>query len=269
MPGLTAGDMNQPEYATKATPFSVKELRYRQSMLESATSGYAGDGLQDDWIRHLCVRRFEPWLEHSHTGLEVGCSDGRMTEFLAARISFLDVVEATKGFMARLLARNLPNVTAHHSMIEEYNTGRRYNCIFATWVLTHCLDPVAVLRHLKGLLAEGGRLFIVVPNARAMSRQLARHMGLLDDLYNLTPNDIAHGHLHSYDRVRLNSQLAVAGLETIAEGGLMLKPLADYQMDGLYASGMLDHIHREGLAGLGREYPDFCGAIYSICEVRQ
>ena len=191
-----------------------------------------------------------------------------MSELLAARISFLDVVEATQDFLERLLARRLPNVAAHHSMIEEYSTGRRYNCIFATWVLTHCLDPVAVLRHLKGLLAEGGRLFVVVPNARAMSRQLARHMGLLDDLYGLTPNDLGHGHLHSYDRVRLNSQLAAAGLETIAEGGLMLKPLSDYHMDGLYASGMLDHRHREGLAGLGLAYPDFCGAIYSICEAR-
>ena len=51
----------------------------------------------------------------------------------------------------------------------------------------------------------------------------------------------------------------------INEGGLMMKILADFQMDDLFTSGFLKDEHLEGLYQLGLEYPDFCGSLYCIC----
>jgi hypothetical protein len=112
-------------------------------------------------------------------------------------------------------------------------------------------------------------LFIVVPNARALSRQLALHMGLIADLKALTENDLVNGHRRVYDRVSLNRELRDTGFSTVAEGGLMLKILADFQLDKLIDDGFIQQQQIDGLYSLGLEYPDFCGALFSICTATE
>jgi len=134
-------------------------------------------------------------------------------------------------------------------------------------VLEHVHDAVDFLKLAGKLLTDDGLLFVVVPNARAASRQLARHMRLLDDLFVLTPNDINHGHRRVYDRTLLNRDIEAAGLLQIGQGGLLLKLLADFQMDKLIESGVLGEPQLEGLYKMGLEYPDLAGSLFSICRI--
>ena len=69
-----------------------------------------------------------------------------------------------------------------------------------------------------------------------------------------------------YDRVYFNREIEQAGFESISEGGLMLKILADFQLDKLIDDGMLQQSQIDGLYKLGHEYPDLCGSLYSICR---
>ena len=108
-----------------------------------------------------------------------------------------------------------------------------------------------------------------MPNARALSRQLALHMGLLKDLKELTENDHNHGHRRVYDRVTINADIAAAGFENVSQGGIMLKILADFQMDQLIDNGMLRDQQIDGLYSLGLEYPDLCGSLFSVCRIKQ
>jgi 2-polyprenyl-3-methyl-5-hydroxy-6-metoxy-1,4-benzoquinol methylase len=244
-------------------------LPSQQALLEKVAGSYRRNSKQDNLMREHCVQAAEPWMDGAHTGLEIGCSDGLMTQMLAGRLARLHVVEATESFAAAVRERNLDNVILHRMMIEDYVPDESFDCIFATWILTHLLDAQVVLKRARDWLRPSGVLFVVVPNARVLSRQLALQMGILSDLYELTANDRNHGHVRAYDRQRLNRELDAAGFATVAQGGLMLKPLADYQMDGLYARGVLGEEHVEGLFRLGREYPDFASAIYSVCRKRQ
>ena len=107
---------------------------------------------------------------------------------------------------------------------------------------------------------------MVVPNARALSRQLAQHMGLLSGLKDLTENDHNHGHRRVYDRASLNADIEQAGLCQIQQGGLMLKILADFQMDKLLDDNFLTDTHVNGLYNLGLEYPDLSGSLFAICS---
>lgn len=238
----------------------------QQTLLERVASTYRRNSVQDGMVRRSCVRAFDPWLNPEGAGLEVGCSDGLLTQLLAERLKTLDVVEATETFIQEARQRALPNVTLHHSMIEGFRTTKRFDAIFLTWILTHLVDPQVVLAHLRGLLAPGGLLFVVVPNVRVLSRQLALHMGLVPDLYALTDNDRNHGHQRAYDRKLLNRELDNAGFETIDQGGLMLKILADQQMDELFGKGILTDAHAEAFYSMGREYPEFASAIFSVCR---
>ena len=120
----------------------------------------------------------------------------------------------------------------------------------------------------RTVLKSDGLLCILVPNARALSRQLGLHMGLLKDLKELTQNDHNHGHRRVYDRVAINRDIEAAGFENVSQGGVMLKILADFQMDQLIDKGMLKDQHIDALYSLGLEYPDLCGSLFSVCKIK-
>jgi 2-polyprenyl-3-methyl-5-hydroxy-6-metoxy-1,4-benzoquinol methylase len=240
------------------------ELRYVERAARSYT---CTESVQMQVMRQLTIKTFSPYIHNRGMGLELGCSDGYMTEMLACRVQRLDVVDASKRFLNATRRRGLENVRLFRSLFETYHTDERYDAVFASYVLEHVLDPVAVLKRVASLLAPGGRIFIVVPNARAFSRQLALQMGLLGELKELTRSDLDHGHRRIYDRPQLNKDIEAAGLQSISEGGILFKLLADFQLDDLIERGVLSKTHLEGLYRLGLQYPEFCSALFSICEV--
>ena len=216
-------------------------------------------------MRELAVRTFSPYLKGG-TCLELGCSDGFMTELLAQKVENLVVVDGSKEFLSQARERGLSNVTFEFGLFENYRSVHKFDYIVASYILEHVKDPVRILKNAKSLMSSSGKLFVVVPNARALSRQLALHMGYIKDLKYLTDNDLNHGHRRVYDRASLNADLNAAGFTSIHEGGLMLKLLADFQMDQLFESNFLSDDHVNGLYKLGLEYPDLCGSLFNVCE---
>ena len=158
------------------------------------------------------------------------------------------------------------NTEFHFSLFEEFNSEKKYDYIFASYILEHVLDPVEVLKVARKALKDDGILFVIVPNANALSRQLSVHMGFYDDLKSLTENDIYHGHRRVYDRVDLNKDIEASGFYNISQGGIMLKILADFQMDKLIEDKTLKNEQLNGLYKLGMEYPDLCGSLFSILK---
>lgn len=226
----------------------------------------AGQSTQDNLIRELTVQTFQPFIE-AKIGLELGCSDGYMTQLLSSRLEQLDVVEGSENFIKKAKKRNLQNVSFVHCLFEEFKPVKQYDYIFLCYVLEHVYDVEKILKIAHRALHPDGLLFVVVPNSRALSRQLAYHMGLIPDLKELTQNDFDHGHRRVYDRVALNREIENCGFTAIAQGGIMLKLLADFQMDRLIDMGVLQKPQISGLYKLGFEYPDLCGSLYSICRI--
>jgi len=223
---------------------------------------------QEMLSKRLTVRTFAPFLQRTGRALELGSSDGYMTSLIAPLVSHVDVVEGSTRFLEMARARNIPNTTLIHTLFEEFESTRPYDYVFATYVLEHVTDVSRVLQVIRSVMKDESLLFVVVPNARAASRQLALHMGLISDLKSLSENDIRHGHRRVYDRVSLNKDLAEGEFLTIAQGGILFKPFADFQMDKLMEHGIIQEPQREGLYSLGFEYPDLCGYLYSICKKR-
>lgn len=236
--------------------------------LEKLYRGYDLDNEpQTNVMRELIVRTFSPYL-NGGIGLELGCSDGYMTKMLSSKLNELHVVDASEDFIRDAKRNADKNTKFKCSLFEEYNSKIRYDYVFATFILEHVMDAGEVLEVARKHLKKDGKLFVVVPNARALSRQLALHMGLLSELKDLTPNDLQYGHRRVYDRVHLNRDLEKSGFENIHQGGLMLKILADFQLNKLIGDGFLNSSHIDGLYKMGLEYPDLCGALFSICTVK-
>jgi len=243
------------------------DTQSEMDFLDSVTKTYVtSESPQDRLIKTLAVRTFAPFLRPGGNAVEFGCCDGFMTALIAPLVSRLTVVDGSQVFIDMARRRVPANVEFVLSLFEEYAPEEAFDYVFATYVLEHVNDAVGLLKKAASLLNSNGLLFLVVPNARALSRQLARHMGLLDSLYALTPNDINHGHRRVYDRTLLNRDLERAGLIQVVQGGLLLKLLADFQMDKMMESGILSEPQLEGLYRMGLEYPDLAGSLFAVCR---
>lgn len=238
--------------------------------LKKIGATYAKNAPQDRVIRELIVRTFEPYLDTSQRALQLGFAEGVDTGLLAPQVAHLDVVEGNRTFFEAGQKNALPNTTLYHDLFETFLPSRTegmYDAIFIIYVLEHVQDPVALLGMARRLLSPSGHLFIVVPNAHALSRQLALRMGIIPSLYALTEHDLNHGHRRVYDRSTLVKDLESAHLCIAEQGGIMVKILADFQLDALIEQDILGPEQIDGLYKLGFDYPDLCGSLYAVCEV--
>lgn len=246
------------------------DLSKEKNFIESLVPDYITSDIssQTRLMRELMIRIFKPFINKDGVALELGSEIGYMSERLASLVKHIDIVDGSTEFLNQVKNRNISNANYFNSLFEEFSTKTAYDYVFASHVFEHLIDVSVVLNVIKRVLKPGGYLFVTVPNARALSRQLARHMGLLDSLYNLTPNDIKGGHRRVYDQVLLTRELESNGLEIISKGGILFKPFADFQMDKLIDIGLLGEQQCEGLYKLGYEYPDMCADVYAIAEVK-
>lgn len=247
-----------------------QKISHEKEFVESLVKDYITSDMssQTRLMRELFIRTFEPYIKKEGIGLELGSEIGYMSEKLAVLVDHLDVVDGSEDFLAQVKSRNIPNAGYYCSLFEEFKPEKKYDYVFASHILEHLIDVGQVLTVAKQALKPDGYLFVNVPNARALSRQLARHMGLIKDLYELTPNDLRGGHRRVYDRTTLNRDIEAAGFNIIAQGGILFKPFADFQMDQLIDTGLLGEPQSEGLYRLGHEYPDMCADIYAIAQIK-
>lgn len=215
-------------------------------------------------MHEYMIRTFAPFFV-SGNALELGCFEGNFTHLAARRFQDLEVVEASADCVAAASKKTSSAVTFHHSTFETFEPARRYDNIFLIHTLEHLDHPVDVLRRIRGWLSTKGRLFVAVPNARAASRQIAVHMGLIEHAASVTPAEAAHGHRITYSLDTLLANLRAAGLHVETSGGVAFKGLANFQIDAALAAGIVSDAYLEGCFELGRTYPDLCSSIYGIC----
>lgn len=236
---------------------------YNQEHRDTADKKYFYDF--DAILRRYMMQTFEPFLVPGRS-LELGCYKGDFTEILAARLPDLTVVEASDELIAHTRARLAQTPEFIHSTFEAFGPAETYDSIFLVHTLEHLDDPVGVLKSINGWLSDRGRLFLAVPNANAASRQIAVKMGLISHNAAVTESERTHGHRCTYALDTLEHDARAAGLRVAQRGGVIFKPLANFQFDRALADGTIDEAYVEGCYQLGMVYPDLCASVYLICE---
>lgn len=218
-----------------------------------------------DVLHPYMVRAFEPFFRPGSL-LELGSYKGNFTRRLMAHFSDISCVEASEAAIAAA-RRDLPGPQYHHALFETVQLPRRHDNIVMTHVLEHLDDPVRVLRRVNDeWLAEGGRFFLVCPNANAPSRQIAVKMGLISHNAAVTPAEAEHGHRITYSLDTLERDAVRAGLKVVHRSGIFFKALANFQWDRLLQTDIISPAYLEGCYQLGQQYPDLCSSIYLVCE---
>jgi 2-polyprenyl-3-methyl-5-hydroxy-6-metoxy-1,4-benzoquinol methylase len=236
---------------------------YNQEHRDTADKKYFYDF--DAILRRYMMQTFEPLLPPGRA-LELGCYKGDFTEILAERLPDLTVVEASDELIEHTRARLEKKPKFIHSTFEALELAEQYDSIFLVHTLEHLDHPVEVLKAINGWLSERGRLFLAVPNANAASRQIAVRMGLIAHNAAVTQSERVHGHRCTYSLDTLERDTKAAGLRVVQRGGVIFKPLANFQFDTALAAGTISEEYIEGCYQLGMVYPDLCASVYLICE---
>jgi len=246
-------------------------------LLEKLANNYFNEKNSEDIIygtqsnfqtynRQYMLKKCLKYMGENGIALELGCETGYMSSLISQHVKSLTTIDGSKTFIAKAKQRNLSNVKFVYSLFEEIDEFQKYDYVFASHVLEHLFDPQNVLKRIKKALKPTGKVFVVVPNARSISRQLAHTMGIVPDIYGLTPNDLNGGHRRVYDFDSVKNEVSKSGLKIIEISGLFYKPFADFQMDELINIGMLTDKHINGLYNLGNKYPEHSGAIFLAAE---
>jgi 2-polyprenyl-3-methyl-5-hydroxy-6-metoxy-1,4-benzoquinol methylase len=220
----------------------------------------------DRVLRGYIMRALDPFLPPSGKALEMGCYTGDVTELIAARYGDVTVIEASEELVATASLRLGRRASFVRGTFETVELSSRYDAIFLIHTLEHLDDPVSVLRRVNGWLTDRGRLFVVVPNANAASRQIAVQMGLVRYNDAVTDDERVHGHRKTYRMDTLTREALDAGLRVVQSGGVFFKPLANYQFDMLMGGDVISDDYLEGCYRLGMHYPDLCASIWLVCE---
>jgi 2-polyprenyl-3-methyl-5-hydroxy-6-metoxy-1,4-benzoquinol methylase len=215
--------------------------------------------------REYMVEALSPFF-NGGAALELGCYKGEFTRLIAARFDDVTVVEAGSELIEEARAKVPATVAFIHSTFEAVTLDRRFDAIFLVHTLEHLDDAVAVLSRARGWLSEGGRLFVVVPNANAPSRQIAVHMGLISHNDAVTAGEYAHGHRRTYALDTLERDARAADLRVLHRGGVLFKPLANFQLDQALNAGIISREFIEGCYRLGMVYPDLCASVFVVCD---
>lgn len=243
------------------------ERDYNQELKDNAGRKYHY-GFDFDVMHPYMIRSFEPFFRFGSC-LELGSNKGDFTQRLLPYFSgeAITCVEASLEAIDVAREKSSPDTCFVNSTFEEAQLSRRYDNVVMTHVLEHLDDPVLVLKRINDeWLADGGRFFLVCPNANAPSRQIAVKMGLITHNAAVTPAEAEHGHRCTYSLDTLERDAVAAGLKVVHRSGIFFKALANFQWDQLLQTDIVSKEYLDGCYKLGQHYPDLCSSIFLVCE---
>ncbi len=226
-------------------------------------------GFDYDVMHPYMLKTFLPHFVPGGEILELGSYKGEFTERLLPHFKDITCVEAAGDAVedAKTRLKSRPDVKFHHGLFEDVRLPKKYKNIIMTHVLEHVSDPVAVLRKINDeWLDEGGRFFLVCPNANAPSRRIAVKMGLITHNAAITEGERLHGHHVTYSLDTLERDAKAAGLNVAFRSGIFFKALANFQFDRLLQTDIISQGYLDGCYALGQEYPDLCASIFLLCQ---
>jgi 2-polyprenyl-3-methyl-5-hydroxy-6-metoxy-1,4-benzoquinol methylase len=220
----------------------------------------------DFYVREFFIKRLsdQGFIHKADKCLEVGSHDGSMTRQLLELYSSLDVLEPAEIFHEKLKLEFGERINLFAGLTSDVDFKDTYDAIFLVHVLEHMENPVEELSRLGGWLRKNGKLFILVPNAQALSRQIAVAMGLIETCEAVMEGESNQGHLRTYSLDQLKVHAQEAELCIVQSGGIMTKPMANFQIDAALEKGIISMEYLNALNDLSKIDGGMSSSIYIV-----
>lgn len=194
---------------------------------------HLNEGIADKFIEDACQEYCCDWLEtfidEHDSVLELGYGEGLTYTRLSKKTKNYSIIEGSSDLIEDIRLKH-PNINLINGMFEEYQPVNSYDLILALHVFEHVADPVALAQHMKSWISKDGEMVVLVPNKESLHRRLAKDMGLIGDLGQLSERDKLVGHQKVYSLRELEQDFIDAGYEIIGKKGFFIKALPNSMM---------------------------------------
>ncbi|MBD3271815.1 MAG: methyltransferase domain-containing protein [Elusimicrobia bacterium] len=242
----------------------AKQRDYNQEIKDQQDSKYCYH-FDSNVMHPFILRSFIPFFRKGNM-LELGSYRGDFTVRLQEYFDDITCVEASSDAVAEAEKKIRGNVKFITTVFNDAVLSEKYDNIVLVHVLEHIEEPVTLLKKIRAeWLADNGRLFLVCPNAHAPSRQIAVHMGLLNNVTDITDSEARHGHRITFTAKTLEKTVKSSRLHIIHRSGIFFKAFANFQWDMLLHTDIISDKYLEGCYELGKKYPDLCSSIFFVC----
>ncbi|MEM7068937.1 MAG: methyltransferase domain-containing protein [Pseudomonadota bacterium] len=241
----------------------MKENLDRYSSAYSEAFPYHNENLmmQEEYASRI-VEGLQGQKEISLLGLGIGHSVvfQTLTGKLGDNLSNFTLVEGSADIIDSFKMNNklAQNIDVVEGYFENFSPDEKFDAIEMGFVLEHVDSPDVIIERYARFLKDNGKLFMAVPNARSLNRQIGHAGGLLDDLHKLSEYDHQLGHKRYFDKQSFESLAKQCGLAVIRTEGILLKPLTTAQLQ----KADLPNEAYLGMNMLARGLPDMALALF-------
>lgn len=212
----------------------------------------------DIMLKYYPKRIIEKLVDGSF--LELGLGHGYTINEFLNHVNTYTILEGSPAVIENFSA-NEPELYAKVNIVEtyfeNYETEEKYDNIVMGFILEHVENPDLIVEKYKKLLTPKGKIFIAVPNAESLHRQIGLHSGYMSDLKKLSDADLLLGHRRYYDKDELIQLAKKHHLKVLSMEGIFLKPLMTSQLQSLDLSQEIIN----GMLEMGKKYPELSNAI--------
>jgi 2-polyprenyl-3-methyl-5-hydroxy-6-metoxy-1,4-benzoquinol methylase len=233
--------------------------------LDAHVSAYTGKTLYDfdnkillNWYPQRIVTN----CKGSNSVLELGLGHGYTTNIFSKSFHRHIVLEGSSAVIQNFRVA-FPECRAEivETYFEKFATTEKFDVIVMGFILEHVEDPYKIIDRYKDFLAPKGKMFLAVPNSEGLNRRLGHLAGILEDMDNLSENDLLLGHKRYYTVTSLTAEIQRAGCKINRMEGIYLKPFTTRQIISLN----LDEKIIRALCEVGVDYPELsCGILAQI-----
>jgi 2-polyprenyl-3-methyl-5-hydroxy-6-metoxy-1,4-benzoquinol methylase len=189
--------------------------------------------IKDKFIEDISQKCFCSWVkEHFKCNkfvCEMGYGEGITANLLNEHFNDYLVIEGAPSLVRKALRTN-PQLMIKETLFENFVPEENFDLILALHVLEHVNEPLEILQMMRQWIKPDGEIIILVPNRNSIHRLLAKEMGLIQNLDDLSARDHLVGHQRVYDLDSLKTDAKNAGFEVVKEAGFFLKPLPNSMM---------------------------------------
>ena len=202
--------------------------------------------------------------------LEVGC--GLEPLFLYFQdYKKMIVVEPAKSFITEAKKKSgggkNNNILFINGMLEEAagrikEIGDGLDYIIIGSLLHEVEKPEKLLRSIYEICSDNTVVHINVPNANSIHRLLAKEMGIIKDVHELSELQIEMQRHNVFDLTQLCELVELWGFQVIDKGAYFPKLFSARQMKKILDAGIVDETIFDGLNKMIRYLPEFGSEIY-------
>lgn len=192
--------------------------------------------------------------------LELGLGHGYTINEFLQHVDEYTILEGSPAVIQNFFTNKLnlfKEVNIIETYFEDFKTNKKYNNIVMGFILEHVENPDKILEKYKSLLTKNGKIFIAVPNAESLHRQIGFYGGYMDNLKSLSESDLLLGHKRYYNKDELLKLAKRHALKVLSVEGIFLKPLMTSQLESL----SLPREIINGMLEMGKIYPELSNAI--------